>query len=128
MRTQGAQYPCTLVIFEPEKITKFKRLKSDKIRSQPGSHVYVDHMNRPYKDGWMDDLQFYVLFNSISVILGRCLDDNERLCAMELRVRLEDFTSSEDRSHIKKLNASRQKTVAYTRYLLNRFSEAARKI
>ena len=31
----------------------------------------------------MDDLRFYVLFNSISVIAGRCLDDNERLCAMD---------------------------------------------
>ena len=31
----------------------------------------------------MDDLQFYVLFNSISVILGQWTDDNERLCAME---------------------------------------------
>ena len=30
-------------------------------------------------DGWMDDLRFYVLFNSISVISGRCLGDNERL-------------------------------------------------
>ena len=37
---------------------------------------------------WMNDLRFYVLFNSISVISGRCLDDNERLCAMELRLRL----------------------------------------
>ena len=45
----------------------------------------------------MDDLQFYVLFNSISVISGQCLDDNERLCAMELRLWLRiDFTSSED--------------------------------
>ena len=34
----------------------------------------------------MDNLRFYVLFNSISVISGRCLDDNERLCAMELTV------------------------------------------
>ena len=31
----------------------------------------------------MDDLQFYVLFNNISVISGRCKDDNEKLCAME---------------------------------------------
>ena len=30
-------------------------------------------------DGWMDDLRFYVLFNSISVISGQCLNDNERL-------------------------------------------------
>ena len=33
----------------------------------------------------MDDLRFYVLFNSISVISGRWADDNERLCAMEPR-------------------------------------------
>ena len=32
-------------------------------------------------DGWMDDLQFYVLLNSISVISGRWVADNERLCA-----------------------------------------------
>ena len=31
------------------------------------------------------DLRFYILFNSISVISGRFLDDNERMCAMELR-------------------------------------------
>ena len=37
---------------------------------------------------WMDDSRFYVLFNSISVISGRCSDDNERLCAMKLRLRL----------------------------------------
>ena len=32
---------------------------------------------------WIDDWQFYVLFNRISVISGRWADDNERLCAME---------------------------------------------
>ena len=32
----------------------------------------------------MDDLQFYVLFNSLSVISGQWEVDNERLCAMEL--------------------------------------------
>ena len=31
----------------------------------------------------MDNLQFYFLFNSISVISGQWADDNERLCAME---------------------------------------------
>ena len=36
----------------------------------------------------MDDLRFYVFLNSISVISERCIDDNERLCAMELRVGL----------------------------------------
>ena len=36
----------------------------------------------------MDGLKFYVLLNSISVILRRWADDNERLCAMESRLRL----------------------------------------
>ena len=36
--------------------------------------------------GWMDDMRFYVLFNSISVISGRWKVDNERLCAMKLRL------------------------------------------
>ena len=40
--------------------------------------------NDTLPDGRMDDLRFYLLFNNISVISGRCLDDNERLCAMEL--------------------------------------------
>ena len=35
----------------------------------------------------MHDLR-YVLFNSISVISGRCAGDNERLCTMEPRLRL----------------------------------------
>ena len=42
-------------------------------------------------DGWMDDLLFYVLFNSIAVISEQWLDDNERLCAMELRLWLRRF-------------------------------------
>ena len=42
-------------------------------------------------DGLMDDLRFYVLFFSNSVISGRCLDDNERLCVTELRLRLRRF-------------------------------------
>ena len=32
---------------------------------------------------WMDDLQFYILFSSISVISGWWADDYERLCAMK---------------------------------------------
>ena len=42
-------------------------------------------------DGWMDVLQFYDLFNSVSVISGRWEVDNERLCAMKLRLRLRRF-------------------------------------
>ena len=39
----------------------------------------------------MDDLQFCVLFNSISVILGQWEGDNERLCAMESIIGWKDF-------------------------------------
>ena len=39
-------------------------------------------------NGSVDDLRFYVLSNSISVILGRWADNNERLCAMEPRLQL----------------------------------------
>ena len=42
-------------------------------------------------DGWIDDLQYYVLFNSISVISGRWEVDNGWLCATELRLRLRRF-------------------------------------
>ena len=39
----------------------------------------------------MDDLRLYILFNSISVISGQWEIDNERLCAMEPRLRLRRF-------------------------------------
>ena len=49
-------------------------------------HDFIHWIN-----GWMDDLRFYVLFNSISVISGRWAGDRERLFAMELRLRLRRF-------------------------------------
>ena len=39
-------------------------------------------------DGWF---AIYVPFNSISLISGRCEDDNDRLCAMEHGCGLKDF-------------------------------------
>ena len=48
-------------------------------------------LNSTMENGWMDDLRFYILFNSISVISGRLADDNERLCAMAPRLRLRRF-------------------------------------
>ena len=39
----------------------------------------------------MGYLRFYVLFNSISVILGQWADDNEKLCAMKHGVGLSRF-------------------------------------
>ena len=41
----------------------------------------------PISDGWTDDMQFFCLFYSISAISGRWKVDNERPCAMELRLR-----------------------------------------
>ena len=37
-------------------------------------------------EGWMGGLRFHVLLSSISVISGLCLDDNERQCAMKVRL------------------------------------------
>ena len=51
-----------------------------------------------WTNGWMDDLKFNVLFNSISVISGRWVDDNERLCAMEPLLRLRRFCLEQDSS------------------------------
>ena len=39
-------------------------------------------------DGWF---AIYVPFNSISLISGRCEDDNDRLCAMEHGCGWKDF-------------------------------------
>ena len=36
-----------------------------------------------YSDMMMDDLVFYVPFNSISVISGQWKDEQERFCAMK---------------------------------------------
>ena len=59
----------------------FRRL-SLRSRSEVAGSMHESRA-RIQSDGWMDELRFYVLFNSISVISGRCLDDNERLCAMD---------------------------------------------
>ena len=47
------------------------------------ANIYQAWKARDLKDGWIDGLRFYVLFSSVSVISGRCTDDNGRLCAME---------------------------------------------
>ena len=51
-------------------------------------NVLIKLFSRATRDGWMDDLQFNVLFKNISVISGRWTDDNERLGAMKPRLRL----------------------------------------
>ena len=66
---------------------KFSSFSTVSQSYQKGNRVIMDG----WMDGWMDDLRFYGFFHSISVISGRCLDDNERLCAMELRLRLRIF-------------------------------------
>ena len=44
-----------------------------------------------WMDRWMDDLQFYVSFNSISVISGQRTDDNEGCVQWNPVYSLEDF-------------------------------------
>ena len=53
------------------------------ISLEESEHIHCDGR----LDGWIDDLQFYVLFNSISVIIGRWADGNERLYAMDLQLK-----------------------------------------
>ena len=55
------------------------------------SVLILENRSSMQKNIYKVDLRFYVLFNSISFISGRRTDDNERLCAMELRLRLRRF-------------------------------------
>ena len=50
------------------------------------------------KSGWIDDLQFDVFLNNISVIAGRWKYDNKRRCAMEPRLRLKNMLASGSRT------------------------------
>ena len=52
-------------------------------------------------DGWMDNLRFYVLFNSISVIPGRWEVDNEGLCAMDLCLLLRRFRLEQESNSVR---------------------------
>ena len=59
---------------------------SEVTKSKLAAFSAVDSVSmRGYGNGWRDDLQFYVLVNSISVILRLWAGDNERLCAVEPR-------------------------------------------
>ena len=42
-----------------------------------------DGLTGAHMDGWIDDIEFYVPFNSKTVISGQWLDDNERLYAVK---------------------------------------------
>ena len=56
------------------------RRKTSLLEEEKSSAEKVKH----FRDAvWMDDIQFYFLFNIISDISGRWVGDNERLCAME---------------------------------------------
>ena len=43
---------------------------------------------------WMDELEFYVPFNNISVISGRWKDEHERLCVVKRRLGSEKILAS----------------------------------
>ena len=54
-------------------------------------HLKIFSKTEKVMNRWMADLQFYILFNSISVISGGWVDDKERLCAMERCLQLRRF-------------------------------------
>ena len=55
------------------KIGFYREITGKLSLNYPVTHSYLDHC-----------ALYYEYLNSISVISGRCVDDNERLCAMEL--------------------------------------------
>ena len=65
------------ILFTRAKFLCYRNFSKKKLRSQ----------------GWMDDSRCYVIFNSISVVSGRWLDDSEGLCAIGPSVWLERFPS-----------------------------------
>ena len=67
-----------------EKVSRNYRRKDTKIKR-------CTRFRKRVQMEWMDDMQFYVLFNSIAVISERWEVDNERLCAMELQLRFRRF-------------------------------------
>ena len=55
-----------------------------------GKHnIFLVDVKTTCIDGWMTC--DFTSFLTVIVISGRCIDDNERLCAMELRLRLRRF-------------------------------------
>ena len=65
------------------------------------------------RDGWADDLPFYVLFNSISVISGQSADDKERVCAMEPGLTLRRFHLQRG-SNPRPLDVLEEKTLSHS--------------
>ena len=61
----------------------------------------------------MDDLCFYVLFNSVSVISGRWAVDNERLCAMELRLRLRRYRLERESNSVRQISRQALNPLSY---------------
>ena len=76
-------------------LTKTRQFRHTYLNVQHGTELF---WNIKIFDGWVDDLRFYVFFNSISVISGRWAGDIERLWAMESRLCREDFASSPSRT------------------------------
>ena len=61
----------------------------------------------------MDDLRFFVLFNSVSVISGRWAVDNERLCAMELRLRLRRYCLERESNSVRQISRQALNPLSY---------------
>ena len=80
--------PASCRDYRPRKMSSCSDCPCDSASCRDSQQHHTDSHWR--MDGWMAcDLTSY--FNSISVISERCLDYNERLFAMELRLRLRRF-------------------------------------
>ena len=77
-----------IIILKVEQFCFFQCITASKRCRQTIIQCISEQTTLSAEYGWMDDLQFYILFYSISVISGQCSDDNKRLCSMELLLRL----------------------------------------
>ena len=82
---ETTDHEVSIAFFEGE-----REREGGRVGEREGERERVLHTHTHTTDGWMtcDHTSF---FNNISVISGRCLDDNEGLCAMELRLRFRRF-------------------------------------
>ena len=68
-------------VFESLVVSYFKTICIGTLAFQMNILVLV--RDETEKDLWVHGFRFYILFKSISVILGRWVGDNKRLSAME---------------------------------------------
>ena len=93
-RTCNRDYTSVLLIYswlftaKDINFVAFKKMHCKLVNILLGRNLFYRKDMNKTAEGWMDDRQFYVFFNSVSVISGRLLDGNEKLCTMEPHLRM----------------------------------------